>query len=109
MAMIIGQEGHHLNYTSNALIVIINESQKGPSGSPWLPLHVFVVDENAGLPLSLRPFNDLLELASHTSENEFLDACRLTTVLNPLIILYTSGTLGTTKGVLRTTASFFCN
>lgn len=105
VAMIIGKEGHHLNYKS-MLIEIITECQKGSSGSPWLPLHVFVVDENAGLPSPLRPFNDLLELATHTRENEFLEACQSTTVLDPLIILYTSGTLGSPKGVLRNTASF---
>ncbi|MCY9664533.1 acyl--CoA ligase [Paenibacillus alginolyticus] len=103
--IIIGKEGHHLNYPL-MLMEILSDCYNSIMDSSWLPTHIFVVDGEAGLPSPLRPFTDLLALASYAKEEEFLNACRSTTANDPLILLYTSGTLGSPKGVLRTTASF---
>ncbi|NQX66768.1 acyl--CoA ligase [Paenibacillus alba] len=104
-AMIIGKEGHHLHYPS-LLMDIITDCRQSELASPWLPAHIFVVDADDDQPAPLRSFTQLVKLASFTEEEELRAACSLTNVKDPLILLHTSGTLGSPKGVLRTTASF---
>ncbi|MDR6878652.1 class I adenylate-forming enzyme family protein [Bacillus sp. 3255] len=105
MVIILGKEGHHLNYPS-ILTEIITDSQLSEDLTSWLPSHMFVMDGEDGISSPFRPFTDLIREGASVSVKDFFDVCRLATPNDPLILLYTSGTLGSPKGVLRTTASF---
>lgn len=103
--IILGKEGQHNNYVS-MLLGIIADCQNSSTAAPWLPVHMFVTDWEDGYPSHLRPFADLLRVGSTISVKDFFNACGVATAEDPLILLYTSGTTGSPKGVLRTTASF---
>lgn len=104
-AMIVGTEGHHMNYPS-MLLEIIAECRSNHIDDWWIPDSIFVVDGDAELPSPLRPFSELTTIASETSEEMFIARCKAVTVSDPLILLYTSGTTAFPKGVIRTTAAF---
>ncbi|MBP1991771.1 class I adenylate-forming enzyme family protein [Paenibacillus eucommiae] len=103
-AMIIGTEGHHLHYPS-LLEDIISES-KLSGDSSWVPANIFVLEDKAKVFAPFRPFEELARLGERGADQDFLSACQSVCSKDPLILLYTSGTLGTPKGVLRSTASF---
>ena len=103
--MIMGTGGHHLNYPLLMQEIIAEAALSGTDIS-WLPAQIFVLDESALFQSPFRPFSELYQLASDTEEQFFRLAYESTRIEDPLILLYTSGTLGTPKGVLRTTASF---
>jgi fatty-acyl-CoA synthase len=77
------------------------------TASQWLPQNIFIVGSEDKVSAPFRHFNELYTLAESIDDDTLLSVCRSISVRDPLILLYTSGTLGSPKGVLRTTASFF--
>jgi fatty-acyl-CoA synthase len=73
-------------------------------GADWLPRHVFVLEAGATTAAPFRPWAELL--AAATPAPDFERAARATAAADASFLLYTSGTTGEPKGVLRTTASF---
>ncbi|MCS7464489.1 acyl--CoA ligase [Paenibacillus doosanensis] len=103
-AMILGKEGHRQHYPEMMREVILDCRRSGEDSS-WLPKHVFVLED--GEQSFFPPFAELYALAADRDDREaFLPACMEISAQDPFILLYTSGTLGTPKGVLRSTASF---
>jgi fatty-acyl-CoA synthase len=74
--------------------------------SDWLPRQVFVLAADAPAAAPFRPFAELLTAGPDQAAPDFEAAARATTAADPSFLLYTSGTTGEPKGVLRTTASF---
>ncbi len=104
-AMIMGKEGHHIHYPA-MMQEIITDCRKAGMDSDWLPEHIFVLEEAGRAAGPFQPFSALRALGAAVEENIFLHACTAIAPKDPLILLYTSGTLGLPKGVLRSTASF---
>ncbi|WP_065385188.1 class I adenylate-forming enzyme family protein [Bacillus sp. FJAT-26390] len=104
-ALIMGTEGQHIHYPA-MMVEIILDSHKEGLDSSWLPKHIFVLDEAGHLAAPFQPYSKLSVLGAAIEASDFLTACTANTPKDPLILLYTSGTLGMPKGVLRTTASF---
>ncbi|MFD1773481.1 class I adenylate-forming enzyme family protein [Paenibacillus rhizophilus] len=100
--LIIGTEGHGHHYPT-LVREMIAESDKE---RPWIPAHVFVVGREEEAELPFLPFSDLYALAGQIREEEFVEVCAAVRCKDPLILLYTSGTTGRPKGVLRSTSSF---
>lgn len=100
--LIIGTEGYGQCYPALVRELIAESDQE----HPWIPSHVFVAGGDEETELPFLPFSDLYALAGQIREGEFLEACQAVRSEDPLILLYTSGTTGRPKGVLRTTSSF---
>jgi fatty-acyl-CoA synthase len=105
VAMIIGNKGQHLHYPS-ILQEIISECKQNDTDSTWIPSTIFVLDDEKGLVEPFYSISELIKLAMNKNEHDFLLACNSTRPDDPIILFYTSGTMGTPKGVLRSTASF---
>lgn len=104
-AMIMGTEGQHNHYPAMMQEMIMDCRNAGMD-IDWLPEHIFVLEEAGRAAGTFKPFSALRALGASTEENIFLHACTAIALKDPLILLYTSGTLGLPKGVLRSTASF---
>ncbi|WP_246302759.1 class I adenylate-forming enzyme family protein [Paenibacillus plantarum] len=105
-AMIIGKEGHQQQYPS-MLIDIFRDYEYSDSRPAWLPAHIFIVEgDDLEVQSPMRPYSDLYTIGAQSNDDALLRACLLTSINDPLILLYTSGTTGSPKGVVRSTASF---
>ncbi|MBD2872759.1 class I adenylate-forming enzyme family protein [Paenibacillus arenilitoris] len=104
-ALLMATKGNRLHYPA-ILQEIIFENRRAGTDSSWLPAHIFVLDDEESAAAPFRSYSDLFALGSLVEEETLAAACRANRPEDPLILLYTSGTLGMPKGVLRTTASF---
>lgn len=104
--LIIGVDGHQLHYPS-MLRGLIDEHANHPDENGWLSSPVYVVTDADEHLCGFQPFSELIDGKPSAEMHEQLQqAFRQATSLDPLVLLFTSGTLGVPKGVLRTTASF---
>lgn len=103
--MIIGREGNHIHYPS-LLQEILSDNEKSNNDCSWMPANIFILDNESRVPFPFRPYGELFALALNKDDQSLVAACREVTIKDPLILLYTSGTLGSPKGVLRSTSSF---
>jgi len=104
--VVAGPEGHHINYPQ-LLQSIVSEAELSLNGTHWVPNHIFVLkDDVQELPGMFKSFASLTQLGKEVSDETFRQACESVGSRDPLILLYTSGTSGKPKGVLRTTLSF---
>lgn len=108
VAIIMGAEGHHMNYPAMMQEIIYENNRIGRDGS-WIPTHLFVLNGAEDLAAPFRSFKELFVLGAAINEHHLVAACQANDAADPLILLYTSGTLGTPKGVLRSTASFIAS
>jgi fatty-acyl-CoA synthase len=104
-ALIMSTEGQHIHYRAMMKEIILDSYKEGMD-CDWLPKHIFVLDEASKLSAPFQSFAELGVLGAAVGESDFLAACKVLVPTDPLILLYTSGTLGMPKGVLRSTASF---
>jgi fatty-acyl-CoA synthase len=107
-AMIMGSEGNHQHYPT-LLEEIISECRLSNEDDSWIPRFIYVLDEETITSPSFKPYSEFRSLSQNVREQEFLLACQSISVSDPLILLYTSGTLGAPKGIFRTTASFLAS
>jgi fatty-acyl-CoA synthase len=103
--MIIGTKDQNLRYPS-ILLEIITECKLNCTDCTWIPSNIFVLDDEARLGAPFHSFFELVKLALDKSEQDFLYTCNSITSNDPIILIYKSGTLGSPKGVIRSTASF---
>lgn len=108
VALIIGLEGHHLHYPS-ILQEIISECGLSATDSSWVPTNIFVLDDEVRIYAPFRPFSELSTLGVNGDDQAFLSVCQSTNAKDALVLLYTSGTAGSPKAVLRSTASFLAS
>ena len=99
-ALIMGTSGLHTSHSE----LLATPPAPAP-GAAWLPQKIFVQGKAAGLSASCQPFADLLAGPLPT-EAEALVLCTATLATAPAVLLYTAGSTGQPKGVLRSTASF---
>ncbi|MBG8555985.1 class I adenylate-forming enzyme family protein [Hymenobacter guriensis] len=85
---------------------LATEAQATPGFSIWLPPHVFVQGPPEEVPSPFRTLSDLLKTENQLPDESLLTLFRASYTQEPAFLLYTSGTTGQPKGVLRTTASF---
>ncbi|WP_138756496.1 class I adenylate-forming enzyme family protein [Paenibacillus sinopodophylli] len=105
VVLIMGIEAQQNHYPS-MMKEIMEDGMREESNEEYLPKHIFVLDEGVdGIGL-FQPYLDLRALGKAEDEIAFENTCRANSPQDPLILLYTSGTLGLPKGVLRSTASF---
>lgn len=104
-AIIMGAQGQHVHYPTIMQEIIVDLHKDGVD-QHWFPKHIFVLEEEGKANELFQPYSDLRLLGAAVDEQSFLTACDLNVSSDPLILLYTSGTLGLPKGVLRSTASF---
>jgi len=101
-ALIIGSAGLRVGYADLVGAVC------GPAGpvseATWVPARVFVQGSGQELPAPFRPFTDLLGAVPTAAEMRALGTATVASA--PAFLLYTAGTTGQPKGVLRSTASF---
>lgn len=103
--LIMATIGHRQPYAT-ILSELMEEHRKLGRGAAWIPKHIFIVDEPNNVFAPFRPYAELLARSGPEEEKQLIDRCRSIRSEDPLVLLYTSGTLGVPKGVLRTTASF---
>ncbi|WNQ12311.1 class I adenylate-forming enzyme family protein [Paenibacillus aurantius] len=104
--LILGREGHGQHYPA-LLREMIRESMTDGEDLSWLPSRVYVLGEDPAACAPFRPFAELTAAGRGADTREpFLAACRSVHEDDPLVLLYTSGTTGTPKAVLRSAASF---
>lgn len=104
-AMIIGREGHQIHYPS-LMQEIISDCNRSGIDSSWIPPYIFILDHETRVPAPFRPYSELFALGEKGDASDFTAACLSNIPGDPLILLYTSGTLASPKGVLRSTSSF---
>ncbi|OUS74958.1 hypothetical protein B1748_19745 [Paenibacillus sp. MY03] len=109
--LLLGAEGHKQQYP--AMTRELAEELKARHGSlpDWLPgaERIFVVGGGSdGDRCGFRSYQELATSVGTKEEEDalFREASQQTAARDPLVLLFTSGTLGKPKGVLRTTASF---
>ncbi|CAI6083529.1 class I adenylate-forming enzyme family protein [Cohnella sp. JJ-181] len=83
-----------------------DETADGSDADGRLPAHLFVLADPAETRAPFRPFAELAGEAAKAEPHAFRDAAAALNLRDPLVLLYTSGTSGKPKGVLRSTASF---
>lgn len=105
--LIFGEEAHGQHYPTMISGLLEDCRASKEMDCSWLPSYFFVLNNEATEinPL-FRSFSELHELAEDVDEPSFLQCCQSVSADDPLILLFTSGTLGKPKGVLRTAASF---
>jgi fatty-acyl-CoA synthase len=102
--LIMGETGQHLHYLS-IFQSILSEHTSNTELHSLLPRHVYVLGTNLEEPHTFFRFEELIN-------HKNLEAASLSKFISevhpkdPLILLYTSGTSGTPKGVIRSTSSF---
>jgi len=104
-AIIMGAHGQHIHYPTIMQEIIMDMDAEGVEND-WLTKHIFVLEEKGELNEPFQPYANLRLLGAAVDEQTFISACETNVSSDPLILLYTSGTLGIPKGVLRSTASF---
>ncbi|RIX49374.1 long-chain fatty acid--CoA ligase [Paenibacillus nanensis] len=102
--MIIGAHGHQQHYPS--MLRQLAEARDGRSEGGFIPSSVYVVADSDERLQGFRPYSELAAAGNLAGSDEWKEAIRHVASRDPLILLFTSGTLGVPKGVLRTTASF---
>ncbi|WP_139990482.1 class I adenylate-forming enzyme family protein [Paenibacillus paridis] len=103
--LIMGSEGQHIQYPA-VLKEIIAENTMDGILADWLPAHIFLLEDAPRNTAPFRSYSELAVLGLEMTEQRFTAAYEANMPKDPLILLYTSGTLGVPKGVLRSTASF---
>jgi fatty-acyl-CoA synthase len=105
VVMIIGTKGQHVNYPA-LMKELISESHLKGNECSWIPSTIFILEDVERLSPPFKAYSELFDLALKKSRKDFFNACNSTSSNDPFILIYTSGTLGVPKGVLRSTASF---
>ncbi|WP_379137821.1 class I adenylate-forming enzyme family protein [Paenibacillus sp. sgz500958] len=106
-AMVVGLEGHGLHYAQLMRELVEEEkSSEEEHISGWMPSSIFVLGDGEESASPLMPYSELARRGKSVRDEEFEERCRTVRTEDPLILLYTSGTSGRPKGVLRTTSSF---
>ncbi len=102
--LIMDERGQHLDYPDIFQSILFDYSSKMEAPS-WLPNRVYVLGKKKEAAHSFPSFNVLMKENYHLegSLSKFTNAVH---PKDPLVLLYTSGTSGTPKGVLRSTLSF---
>jgi fatty-acyl-CoA synthase len=103
--MLLSREASHIPHLQHLSQMLRDCKNTGEDGS-WLPLHIFVLDALPGEGKGFFPYEELFVLGEQIAEEQFTAVCEANRPTDPLILLYTSGTTGFAKGVLRSTASF---
>ncbi|MFC3803216.1 class I adenylate-forming enzyme family protein [Cohnella sp. GCM10012308] len=106
-ALLLDKEGQRQSYVTMVaeLLAETGEGQGNPAECP-VPRHLFVLAGRSELRTPFRAYAELAEEASGAGPHAFRDAAAGRDLRDPLVLLYTSGTSGKPKGVLRSTASF---
>lgn len=103
--LIIGVSGHQQHYPS-LLRELIEEQAGQPDDGGWEASSVYVVADTDEHLMGFQALSELTAVDYPSYPYELRQAFQNITSRDPLILLFTSGTLGVPKGVLRTTASF---
>ncbi|WP_310551260.1 class I adenylate-forming enzyme family protein [Paenibacillus glufosinatiresistens] len=108
--MMAGTEGHRIHYPS-LLREIVDEAGTAGEDPSWLPQRIVVVGVDAGensfdCSGRFETYSQLLDRRAAVNDLDLDSACAAVRDEDPLILLYTSGTSGEPKGVLRSTRSF---
>lgn len=108
--LLLGSEGHKQHYPAMVAELFGEFEARGQSLPAWLPARerIFVIGNNGDDRTGFRSYGMLFEGGGSLEEEHeaFRQACLLVRSSDPLVLLFTSGTLGSPKGVLRTTSSF---
>lgn len=108
--LLLGSEGHKQHYPAMVAELYREYEALGQSKPAWLPgrERVFVIGSGGDERFGFRAFETLFEGGESPEEEHeaFRKVCLSVGSGDPLVLLFTSGTLGSPKGVLRTTSSF---
>ncbi|WP_168119692.1 class I adenylate-forming enzyme family protein [Paenibacillus sp. HB172176] len=106
--LLISREGHRQHYPSMLREIVDDLSRQ--EETDWLPQRIFVQGESKSEMFGFRDYREWLiyggKEGSEEKERLLQQACQAVQADDPLVLLFTSGTLGMPKGVLRTMASF---
>lgn len=106
-ALLLDKEGQRQSYvTMVAELLAEKGGMRGGEAECPVPAHLFVLADRAELRAPFRAYAELAEEAPKAGPDAFRAATAERNVRDPLVLLYTSGTSGKPKGVLRSTASF---
>lgn len=106
-ALLMDKEGQRQSYlTMVAELLAETGGEQGIQAECPVPRHLFVLADRAEVRAPFRAYSELADEAAKAGPQAFRDAAAGLDLRDPLVLLYTSGTSGKPKGVLRSTASF---